>query len=179
MGVEPDNWLTPEQALTRFKRPDAPIFEFDLSTRTQLNARFGFTLGNIGILVPEGSLSEVVRSFSVFPVPNTRIWMRGLANLRGNLVPVYDLALMLGLSDTPMKPENLLVLEKGIRSIGVLVDNLPRSRDLSKWHPLKHMPKLPSNINEFVKELYSVDEMIWMSFDHVGFFESIKEKVAC
>ena len=178
MGVEPGQWLDPEQALSRFIRPENIIFEQEGSEKNTSVSRFGFMLGNIGILIPEQSLSEVMRSFRVYPIPNTQVWMQGLTNLRGNLVPVYDLRLLLGLSDEPMAHDNLLILGKGPQSVGLLIDNLPKSRDISKWHALTHTPRLPSGMTDFVTEVYAVQEIVWISFDYKAFFEFLKNKVA-
>lgn len=178
MDNEPQEWLQPEQALSRFIRPDVALFNKDDSTEIAVENRFGFMLGNIGILIPEHTLSEVMTSFRVFPVPNTMDWMRGLTNLRGNLIPVYDLRLLLGLSDEPMEYNNLLVLEKGSIAVGMLIESLPRSRDISSWHPLMHTPRMPAGLTEFITEVYAVQETIWLAFDHRSFFEHLKNKVA-
>lgn len=178
MEQEPGRWLEPEQALSRFIRPDIALFRQEESEKAAASQRFGFMLGNVGILIPENTLSEVMRSFRVFPVPNTKEWMQGLANLRGNLIPVYDMALLLGLSDKPMEHNNLLVLEKGPKSVGLLIDNLPKSRDISQWHPLMHTPRLPAGLTEFVTEVYAVQEIIWLCFDHRAFFEFIKSSIS-
>ncbi len=178
MDVGPDTWLEPEQALTRFKRPDISVLGLEDSSDKAVQTRFGFKLENIGILISERTLSEVMKSFQVYPIPNTQPWMQGLTNLRGNLIPVYDLALLLGLTTEPMEHNNLLILEKGEDSIGVLIDNLPRSRDISQWHSLMHSPRLPAGLTDYLIEVYAVDEVIWISFDHKGFFESLKPDIA-
>jgi len=178
MDQESGNWLEPEQALSRFIRPDVALFKQEESSQSAVDQRFGFMLGNIGMLIPENTLSEVMRSFRVYPVPNTQVWMQGLTNLRGNLIPVYDLALLLGLSDEPMEHDNLLILEKGQKSVGLLIENLPKSRDISQWHPLMHTPRLPAGLTEFVTEVYAVQEVIWLCFDHRAFFEFLKSTVA-
>ena len=178
MDVGPDTWLEPEQALTRFKRPEISVLGLEDSVDKTEQTRFGFKLENIGILIAEKTLSEVMRSFQVYPVPNTKPWMQGLTNLRGNLIPVYDLALLLGLTSKPIEHSNLLILEKGQESIGLLIDNLPKSYDVSDWHTLMHSPRLPAGLTDFLLEVYAVDEVIWISFDHKSFFASLKQSIA-
>jgi len=178
MDAEDNVWLEPEEALTRFKRPDISLLDLEGSADASIEHRYGFKLGNIGFLVPEKTLSEVVRSFQVYPVPNTQLWFQGLTNLRGNLIPVYDLSLMLGMVDQPVAHKNLLVLDKGASSIGMIIDNLPKSYDVSSWHTLMHTPKLPAGLTEFIFEVYSVKDVIWVGFDHKGFFNSIKSKIS-
>ena len=42
-------------------------------------------------------VSEIVEYEAVTTVPNTPIWIRGVTNLRGRVVPVVDLAVKFGL----------------------------------------------------------------------------------
>ncbi len=44
-----------------------------------------------------GKVSEIVEYEAVTTVPNTPIWIRGVTNLRGRVVPVVDLAVKFGL----------------------------------------------------------------------------------
>lgn len=178
MNLVSEEWLDPERALTRFSNRDVSVFTGRHSEDSKTGNRFGFMLKNIGILIPEKALSEIVKKFQIFPVPNTRPWLRGLVNVRGNLIPAFDLALLLGLSEEPMGHKNLLILEKGAEALGILVDNLPRSHDISQWHALGHTPKLPGGLTDYITEVYAVNDSIWISFDHKSFFESIRERVS-
>lgn len=178
MDDESSNWLNPEQALTRFKRPDISILDLDVPSQSIQKKRYGYVLGNIGFLIPENTLSEVMKDFQVYAVPNTQAWMKGLTNLRGNLIPVYDLSLLLGLSEEITNYENLLVLDTGTRSVAILIESLPKTYEISKWKALSHSPQLPGHLSEYVSEVYAVKESIWLSFDHHEYFKHIKEQVA-
>ncbi|MCW9015179.1 MAG: chemotaxis protein CheW [Gammaproteobacteria bacterium] len=176
MDEKSEEWLSPEEALTRFKHPDVSIVDFP--SRSAANKRYGYTLGNMGFLVPDNTLCEVMKEFKVYPVPNTQSWMRGLTNLRGNLIPVYDLSLLLGLSDELMSYDNLLVLDTGSNTLAILVDKLPKTFEVTSWKVLPHSPRLPANLTEYVIETFVVNENIWISFDHRGYFKYIKEQLA-
>ena len=178
MNVDAEVWLEPEEALTRFKRPDLASLDFENVTQKTSQSRYGFKVGDIGFLIPRKTMSEVMKSFKVFPVPNTQLWFQGLTNLRGNLVPVFDLALLLGITDTPTTSNNLLILEKGAESIGVLIDSMPRSQDISSYHPLQKSPQLPAALNEYITEVYTFKDFLWVSIDHKEFFKSVKSNIA-
>ena len=60
------------------------------------------------------------------PVPMTKPWYRGLANVRGNLLGVIDLSLFAGGSATPLDKESrVLAFSSDLRfSAGILVSRM-------------------------------------------------------
>ena len=79
-------------------------------------ARLGVRIGERGYLVEMTSVGEVVAASSIARVPWTRPWFRGLANVRGRLVGVYDLPQLAG--EEPLRDEQamqLLVLGESLK----------------------------------------------------------------
>lgn len=95
---------------------DAPAHEVPV-------ARLGVHVGNRRYLLDMTSVGEIVPIGEVARVPWTRPWFRGLANVRGRLVGVYDLPQMAG--GEPMNSEQalqLLVLGDALKvSAGLLI----------------------------------------------------------
>lgn len=172
-----NNWMTPEEALTRFQNAGVSLLELEVKQKNDSIARYGIKLGNIGVLLAEAVMSEVMNKFSIYPVPNTQPWMRGIINLRGNLVPIFDLRELMGI-DATNKNEILLILDKGVDAIGIVIESLPKSYDISNWASLLHVPKLPTGFSDYVTHVYSVDNELWLGLDHTGYFNSLREKVA-
>ena len=57
------------------------------------------------------------------PLPNTREFVRGVINLRGTIVPIYDLRARFGDSQTsPTKTHVVVVMSVGEKWVGILVD---------------------------------------------------------
>jgi len=57
------------------------------------------------------------------PLPNTREFVRGVINLRGTIVPIYDLRARFGAGQTsPTKTHVVVVMSVGEKWVGVLVD---------------------------------------------------------
>ena len=54
-----------------------------------------------GLLLPLEQAGEIFPPAALMPVPHTRSWFAGVANLRGGLHGVVDLARFLGLPDLP------------------------------------------------------------------------------
>lgn len=177
MAPQNDNWLKPEEALTRFKKPQASLLaenEVDLNSKTH---RYGFIINNIGFLIDDSTLAEVVKNARVFPVPNTKEWLKGLINLRGNLVPVYDLPIMTGLVEESYGNENLIVLGSGVNSVAIVLEKLPKSCEVSQWEKMDKVPCGLNGLEEYVTEVYTAENKVWINFDESKYFESVKSQV--
>ena len=72
------------------------------------------------LLVPIGVVSQVALDPVLAPIPNVKPWLVGVLNARGNLVPVFDLAVVNGLPPTDIKTSTVLVLQPNEQPFGVL-----------------------------------------------------------
>jgi purine-binding chemotaxis protein CheW len=70
-------------------------------------------LGGTRYLLQTRLVREVEEVGAITPVPMTPIWLRGVMNLRGTIVPVVDLALFLGLATAPMNGGEAIVCTTG------------------------------------------------------------------
>ncbi|MHB8468899.1 MAG: chemotaxis protein CheW [Gaiellaceae bacterium] len=66
---------------------------------------------------------EVVPYGDVVPVPGSHAWALGVRNLRGEVLPVFDLASAFGAGRT-LAPERLLVLEHDGRRAAFTIDDV-------------------------------------------------------
>jgi len=55
---------------------------------------------------------EIIRVFNITPVPRSEAHIRGLINLRGQIVTILDLGVRLGQSATPVKDSSHIVIIK-------------------------------------------------------------------
>jgi twitching motility protein PilI len=178
MSENRDALLSPEEALNRFQKPDTALLGLDISSHDYIRPRYGFKVNSIGLLISPDALCEVKKNFIVYPVPKTKQWFQGLVNIRGNLIPVYDLSIMLGTSDVPTKHENLLVIDKGSDSVGILIDDIPQHCDTNDWIELSQVPVLPSGLSESVDVAYTKNDTFWLEFDHKKFFSALVNSIA-
>lgn len=85
---------------------------------------------SVGLLVPLAGAGEIFAVGSLLPVPHTQPWFVGVANLRGGLHGVVDLAAFLGLRpplapDQPREQSRLLALNASLAAhSALLVDRL-------------------------------------------------------
>lgn len=85
----------------------------------------GFGLGGYDLVVPLDQVREVLTHPHASRVPGTKDWVKGLANVRGNLLPVMDIKGFLGLGLTRVGPSSrvLVIDHAGVYS-GMLVDRV-------------------------------------------------------
>ena len=78
-------------------------------------------LGRERYAVPIANVLEVADLGDVAPVPGAQAAVLGVCNLRGQVMPVLDLSLLLGV-ETEERAHRLLVTEDGGRRAGLAVD---------------------------------------------------------
>lgn len=171
----PRRWLSPGAALNRFKPP--PGVTAGIAPAERRRARYGFRIGGIGLLVGQDTVSEVLEQALIYPLPNTPLWVLGLVNLRGNLVTVFDLKRFLELEEShSQEKRRLLILDRGDQAVGVVIDGLPRTALTS--HVLSRLPPLPAALPAYVAKAYMQDDLVWLEFDHQGFFRALGGSIA-
>jgi twitching motility protein PilI len=167
--VSSEEWLLPEAALGRFEPPADMV----LAAAVEKDyGRYGFKVGSLGLLIQPGRNSEVLQMPAVWSLPGAPPWLLGLINLRGNLVPVYELREILSMGSRPAGVKPLvLVFEQGDKAVGIVIEDFPKP--LSQLSPLPNLPQLPSSLDGHVNMGYVKDDVIWLEFDHGSFFESL------
>ncbi|MDG4549232.1 MAG: chemotaxis protein CheW [Candidatus Contendobacter sp.] len=174
--ISPRRWLNPSAALSRFKPPSSVAT--GIASAEQQRARYGFRIGGVNLLVGQDTVSEVLEQSLIYPLPNTPPWMLGLINLRGNLAPVFDVKRFLDLEDSASDEEKrrLLIFDQGDKAVGILIDGLPRLAVAG--HALSRLPPLPAALRTHVTKAYAQDDVVWLEFDHQGFFRALGGRMA-
>ena len=80
--------------------------------------------------MPVEHVLQVAPHGDVTPVPGSRPQMLGVRNMRGQILPVVDLALLLGIPRTA-PPTRLLVAEAGGRQAGFAIDQVSEVGELA------------------------------------------------
>ena len=84
-----------------------------------------FTIGDQYYGLDLLSVREIRAWTDVTPLPNTPPFVRGVINLRGAVVPIFDLRVRLGGGVTqPTSANVVIVVEIGAESCGLLVDTV-------------------------------------------------------
>ncbi len=111
---------------------------------------------------------------TVTPIPNTPIYIKGVINLRGTIVPIIDLRERFGLEKLPYGPTTVVIVLKVVsehrdRIMGIVVDAMSDVYNVT-GEQLKPPPEFGSVIDTaFVKGLATVDGkmVILLDTDHL------------
>jgi twitching motility protein PilI len=88
-------------------------------------AGIAFRVGDNNLVTPLEEVAEILEYPELSFVPGTRAWVRGIANVRGNLLTVIDLGAYLGGRKTPVTTRTrLLVVDHNGVCSGLVVDEV-------------------------------------------------------
>lgn len=179
-GVSAD-WLRPVEALTRFAPTEGIALDGE-SEPEQADTRYAIRVGDIGLLIGARVPSEFILPVPVSRVPNTPDWFSGLINLRGALLPVFDLEAMIAndrqATQTTVAGGRLLflVLGRGERAAALKIHGFPQP--LRGLEPLDQMPPIPAPLDECVSNALVENGSAWLELDHERLFEAFAARLA-
>lgn len=109
-------------------------------------ARLGLRIGDVHWLVDLAEAGEIVPVPPLLPVPLTQDWFAGLANLRGQLLAVVDVARFAGAAGlVPDKDTRLLALTPRLQSnVALLVSRMLGLRVPGGMQPLAPAADAPA-----------------------------------
>ena len=86
-----------------------------------------FELDNRGYGIPILTVNEIIGIMDVTKIPRAPVFIKGVINLRGKVIPVMDLRLKFGMVEKEYDEQTCIIivnveLEKATRQIGVIVD---------------------------------------------------------
>lgn len=101
------------------------------------------TIGGVNYLVSKDAIREVEEVGAVTPVPNTPPWLRGVMNLRGDIIGVIDLARLLSVTHEGATGSEALIYSDGELTLALAVDTVNTIRSLASAEilPLPEQPE--------------------------------------
>jgi len=132
----------------------------------------GFRVGRLGFLVDTGIYCEVIERSQVNPLPNMKPWFSGLLNLRGNIVPVIDLAILLGEASVENKKRHLFAIDQGEKTMVLWIDSLPEIQQL-KLHSPEQLGPLAPALDGHIAAACLDKDCIWLKVRFAEFFKAL------
>ena len=125
-----------------------------------------FRIGDVRLACNVKQVHEFLPIPAFTPVPGTKPWILGLANVRGDLLTIVDLAWFLyGQRSTVSMRTRLLAASLRGRPIGLLVDEVFGQRHfVSEEGKETHLPK-NSALNDYVHMQYRSGQDVWQELD--------------
>ncbi len=142
-----------------------------MDTVTEARQYLSFNLGEEVFAVDIAKVREVLEFTSVTKVPQTPDFMRGVINLRGGVVPVVDMKLKFGMSETKKSINTCVIItevemEGGETAVlGALADSVQEVFDLHDSE-IEPAPKIGTQLNtEFLKGMGKKDDEFVLLLD--------------
>ena len=132
-----------------------------------------FRVGGYRLTCPIGHIEEILEVPAITPVPRSKPWLLGLANVRGNLATIVDLGWFVTGTRTPISGRSrLLMLRLMTRPLGILVDEVYGQRhfnDAGQTQP--QLERMPNAMQEFVVMDVEAENVRWSVFNFEHLFE--------
>jgi twitching motility protein PilI len=127
-------------------------------------SRLGVTVGARKVLIDLNDVSEVLPVPPLQTVPLTQSWFLGVANVRGNLYNITDLAQFIGMPPTPKSANNRIVLlnSEVTTQAALVVGSLIGLRNIDAMQ-VKQV--VDNNILFSKQTLEDVDKNEWVELD--------------
>lgn len=148
--------------------PAASAFMFDSDAPV---LRYGFRIGGLALLVPQGITTELLDSPAVFPLPRAPRWLVGMLNIRGNVVPLFNVLELLGSQAKPSGTDRILMLGQAPQAVAVYVDDMPKP--LTATGRVGEAGDLPAILRPFVEAAFSDQGTHWFEFNYGDFFRHL------
>ena len=125
-----------------------------------------FELGGVKLLAPMGQVTEILTLPAYTRLPSVQEWVKGVANVRGRLLPMMDMEAFLGGSLVrDRKAHRVLVLELGDLYSGLMVSGV---RGMETFPVDQHNPEMPDDMPEalqpYIDGAYERDGETWAVF---------------
>ena len=125
----------------------------------------GFSLAGNRYVVPMREVAEISHVPRFTQVPGVQSWVKGVANVRGRLMPVLDLMSFLDrVSEFPLKRRRLLVIERGELYSGLVVDAVLGMQHFSVDSFVNELPGSFQVTRPYLKGAYQRDDEVWGIF---------------
>lgn len=129
-----------------------------------------FNLGDEDFALEIGKVREVLDYISITKIPRMPDFIRGVINLRGNVVPVIDLKQKLGLGTVGQSVDTCIVIvevliDEEIIQMGALADSVKEVTEIDPEN-ISPPPRLGIRIkNDFIKGMGKQDEKFLIILD--------------
>ena len=125
----------------------------------------GFSVAGRRFVTPLAEVVEIARYPTVTPVPRVHRWLLGVANFRGQLLPVTDLLAFLSAQRTVVtKHSRLLVVRQGAELAGLLVEKVFGLQKFPVDEQLAAVAAEADVFHQYVRGQFATAEEVWTIF---------------
>ncbi len=116
------------------------------------------------------NINEIQEMIKIIRVPNADSFIEGIINLRGEVITIINLKEKLGLANTEIFPNSMIMVARTeTQKIGLLVDSVKEVKNISE-DDVEPAPKLVAGIStDYLEGIGKVDDdpVIILDFDKI------------
>jgi twitching motility protein PilI len=125
----------------------------------------GYRIGGRRLVSGFAEVGEILPIPTVTPVPGAQPWMLGVANIRGNLLPVVDLKQFLEGERTVLhESQRVLIVRQDGGDVAVIVDELYGQRSFTEEQPADASGLAEGRYAHFVERAFRLGDQVWGVF---------------
>lgn len=126
----------------------------------------GFRIGDTTLVAPLTQVNEILHFPKLTLVPGTQGWVKGLANIRGTLLPVMDLRGFLGQSATSLNTHSrIMVVHQDNLMVGLLVDEVLGLKHFAAEETATRVKKLNDSVRPYIQGAFQQSGQTWYVFN--------------
>jgi twitching motility protein PilI len=126
-------------------------------------------------IAPLGEVAEVIPVPRSTTIPSAKRWMRGLANVRGRLLPLTDLAQFLHMPETELtRLSKVMIIDQPNNYGGVIVDQVIGIHHFNKHSYFSSNAQLPDALAQYTSGYFERHGQQW----HVFLFSKLVQDQA-
>lgn len=169
--------------MTVVSKPFALLQDIDVRSRTkalglpqQIEVRrtwsgVGFRLGNVHLLSKLEEVDEILVSPEMTRIPSALSWVKGIANIRGMLLPILDLRDFIdGEAIQAGRKTRIILIKKGELVSGLMVDEVFGMRHFFEEERTQAVPDVSDNLKKYLQGAFQKGNVHWGIFnmDHLA-----------
>lgn len=125
-----------------------------------------FKLGEVTYVIDTTQMQEIIELQDISPVPNAPLFIDGVINLRGKIVPILNLSKRIGTPSAQITKRKILILKTGKTPTGIIVDSIERihRQETIEIEDIPTIASTSANV-DFIKGVIKKEDKILMLLD--------------
>lgn len=137
-----------------------------------------FRISEVNLVAPLNQVNEIMHYPKLTLVPGTKKWVKGVANIRGTLLPIMDLQGFLGKNNSPASPKSrVMVIKYEDLAVGLVVDEVLGLKHFNEENQVTAVAKFDASLRSFIQGAFRQDDVETLIFSmhalagHPDFFK--------
>ena len=126
----------------------------------------GFRLGDVNLLSKLEEVDEILISPEMTKVPSALSWVKGIANIRGMLLPIMDLKEFIdGDAIKAGRKTRIILIKKDELVSGLMVDEVFGMRHFFEEERTNNVPEVSDNLKKYLQGAFRKGDTHWGIFN--------------